>query len=67
MLTIIVRFPTTRDQTGAGIAALEPSRAFFGQAGRGENIFRKYYLTPLSAPIWSTPVDKIMDFPAYSW
>lgn len=26
--------------------------------------FRDYYLTPLSGAIWSTPVEKIMDFPA---
>ncbi|WP_227270015.1 NAD(P)/FAD-dependent oxidoreductase [Roseobacter weihaiensis] len=28
--------------------------------------FRKYYLLPLSGAIWSTPVEKIMDFPAYA-
>jgi predicted NAD/FAD-binding protein len=31
--------------------------------GSGE-WFKKYYLTPLSGAIWSTPVDKILDFPA---
>lgn len=28
--------------------------------------FRDYYLLPLSGAIWSTPVEKIMDFPAYA-
>ncbi|MGB3244285.1 MAG: FAD-dependent oxidoreductase [Sulfitobacter sp.] len=28
--------------------------------------FRSYYLTPLSGAIWSTPIEKIMDFPAYA-
>ena len=28
--------------------------------------FRKFYLAPLSGAIWSTPTDKIMDFPAYA-
>ncbi|MFW2544123.1 NAD(P)/FAD-dependent oxidoreductase [Primorskyibacter sp. 2E107] len=28
--------------------------------------FRKYYLLPLSGAIWSTPVEKILDFPAHA-
>lgn len=28
--------------------------------------FRDYYLLPLSGAIWSTPTDKIMDFPAHA-
>ena len=28
--------------------------------------FRDYYLLPFSGAIWSTPTDKIMDFPAYA-
>ena len=63
MLTDIVRFNSTatklaqdRTLTIAG---------FLDKLGAGE-YFRKYYLTPLSGAIWSTPVDKIMDFPAYS-
>lgn len=28
--------------------------------------FRDYYLLPLSGAIWSTPVEKIMDFPAHA-
>jgi uncharacterized protein len=28
--------------------------------------FRDYYLSPLSGAIWSTPVEKIMDFPAHA-
>ncbi len=30
------------------------------------NYFRDYYLSPLSGAIWSTPTDKIMDFPAHA-
>ena len=33
--------------------------------GVGE-YFRKYYLLPLSGAIWSTPTEKIMDFPAHA-
>ncbi|MEO1677527.1 MAG: FAD-dependent oxidoreductase [Pseudomonadota bacterium] len=28
--------------------------------------FRDYYLTPFSGAIWSTPVDRILDFPAHA-
>ncbi len=28
--------------------------------------FRDYYLSPLSGAIWSTPTDKILDFPAHA-
>ena len=28
--------------------------------------FRDYYLTPFSGAIWSTPVEKILDFPAHA-
>mmetsp|Transcript_18403 Transcript_18403/g.29837 ORF Transcript_18403/g.29837 Transcript_18403/m.29837 type:complete len:434 (+) Transcript_18403:6486-7787(+) len=38
---------------------------FLDELGTGE-WFRKYYLLPLSGAIWSTPVDKIMDFPAHA-
>jgi predicted NAD/FAD-binding protein len=38
---------------------------FLIKLGAGD-YFRKYYLAPLSGAIWSTPVEKIMDFPAYS-
>ncbi len=40
-------------------------KGFLDKLGAGE-YFRKYYLAPLSGAIWSTPVEKIMDFPAYS-
>ncbi|WP_299619894.1 FAD-dependent oxidoreductase [uncultured Tateyamaria sp.] len=38
---------------------------FLDVLGTGE-WFRKYYLLPLSGAIWSTPVEKIMDFPAHA-
>lgn len=37
--------------------------AFLEKLGTGP-WFRDYYITPLSGAIWSTPVDKILDFPA---
>lgn len=38
---------------------------FLNHLGMG-SYFRKYYLTPLSGAIWSTPTEKIMDFPAHA-
>lgn len=39
--------------------------AFLDELGTGQ-YFRDYYLAPLSGAIWSTPTDKIMDFPAHA-
>ncbi|MEM8536938.1 MAG: FAD-dependent oxidoreductase [Pseudomonadota bacterium] len=38
---------------------------FLDVLGTGE-WFRDYYLLPLSGAIWSTPTEKIMDFPAHA-
>lgn len=38
---------------------------FLAILGTG-SYFRDYYLAPLSGAIWSTPTDKIMDFPAHA-
>ena len=38
---------------------------FLSLLGTGR-YFRDYYLAPLSGAIWSTPTDKIMDFPAHA-
>ena len=38
---------------------------FLEKMGTGD-WFRDYYLLPLSGAIWSTPVEKIMDFPAHA-
>lgn len=40
-------------------------REFLTKLGTGD-YFRDYYLLPLSGAIWSTPVEKIMDFPAHA-
>ncbi len=40
-------------------------REFLSILGTGD-WFRDYYLLPLSGAIWSTPTEKIMDFPAYA-
>jgi len=52
--------------------ALEVSRdtsltigAFLDRLGTG-SYFRDFYLSPLSGAIWSTPTEKIMDFPAHA-
>ncbi|MEQ6203239.1 FAD-dependent oxidoreductase [Sulfitobacter sp. HNIBRBA2951] len=38
---------------------------FLTKLGTGD-YFRDYYLLPLSGAIWSTPTEKIMDFPAHA-
>ncbi|APE44786.1 cyclopropane-fatty-acyl-phospholipid synthase [Sulfitobacter alexandrii] len=38
---------------------------FLSVLGTGR-YFKDYYLSPLSGAIWSTPTEKIMDFPAYA-
>ncbi|MEM9967544.1 MAG: FAD-dependent oxidoreductase [Pseudomonadota bacterium] len=38
----------------------------FLQAMGAGRYFRDHYLSPLSGAIWSTPTEKIMDFPAYA-
>ena len=40
-------------------------REFLDVLGTGD-WFRDHYLLPFSGAIWSTPIDKIMDFPAYA-
>ncbi|GGB05154.1 NAD(P)/FAD-dependent oxidoreductase [Allosediminivita pacifica] len=48
--------------------ARDPSQSlgdFLGEMGTGD-WFRDHYLLPLSGAIWSTPAEKIMDFPAYA-
>ena len=40
-------------------------RGLLAKVGTGE-WFRDYYLLPLSGAIWSTPVEQILDFPAYA-
>ncbi|MCH2165415.1 MAG: FAD-dependent oxidoreductase [Marinovum sp.] len=42
-----------------------PLGTFLDRLGMGD-YFREYYLLPLSGAIWSTPIEKIMDFPAYA-
>ncbi len=49
-------------------ASKEPGLTVSGlmdKLGMGR-LFRKYYLLPLSGAIWSTPIEKIGDFPAYA-
>jgi len=40
-------------------------RGLIEKLGAGD-YFRDYYLLPLSGAIWSTPTEKIMDFPAHA-
>ncbi len=61
MLTDIMRFnaqaPVTTRDAGETIGGMI-------QRLRLGTWFRDYYLTPFSGAIWSTPVEKILDFPA---
>lgn len=43
----------------------QPLRDFLAQLQTGD-WFRDYYLLPLSGAIWSTPTDRILDFPAHA-
>ena len=61
-----------RDITKFNSRALDEARDpamslgdFLASLGTGD-WFRDYYLLPLSGAIWSTPTEKIMDFPAYA-
>jgi hypothetical protein len=61
-----------RDVVKFNARALEESQdrtlslgAFLDRLGTGD-WFRDYYLLPLSGAIWSTPVEKILDFPAHA-
>ncbi|MFZ5964147.1 NAD(P)/FAD-dependent oxidoreductase [Thalassococcus sp. BH17M4-6] len=61
-----------RDIVRFNARALEESRdrslslgAFLANLGTGD-WFRDYYLLPLSGAIWSTPTEKILDFPAHA-
>ena len=64
MLRDVMRF----NRDGLKYAKANPSLtigAFISQMKLGD-WFRDYYLLPLSGAIWSTPTEKIMDFPAYA-
>lgn len=56
------------NKNALAVATDDPSRSiaqFLDALGTGD-WFRDRYLLPLSGAIWSTPTDKIMDFPAIS-
>ncbi|MEM7075881.1 MAG: FAD-dependent oxidoreductase [Pseudomonadota bacterium] len=64
MLRDIFRFNSrasavAREHPGLSIGEL------LGHMGTGD-WFRDYYLFPLTGAIWSTPTEKILDFPAYA-
>ncbi|NCQ22843.1 MAG: cyclopropane-fatty-acyl-phospholipid synthase [Rhodobacteraceae bacterium CG17_big_fil_post_rev_8_21_14_2_50_63_15] len=63
MLRDIFRF-----NAGALEAAAEPGLTIGGlvEKMRLGRHFRDYYLRPFSGAIWSTPVEKILDFPAHA-
>lgn len=63
MLRDIFRF-----NAGALDAAREPGLTIGGLVARMRlgRAFRDYYLTPFSGAIWSTPLEKILDFPAHA-
>lgn len=49
----------------AALESTETLNTLITRLGLGE-WFTKYYITPLSGAIWSTPTEKILDFPAQS-
>lgn len=52
-----------------GLAASEDESLTIGQLMKKLNLstyFRDHYLLPFSGAIWSTPKEKILDFPAYA-
>ena len=63
MLRDIFRF-----NEGALAASAEPGLTIGGliEKMRLGRYFRDYYLRPFSGAIWSTPVEKILDFPAHA-
>ncbi|WP_425101615.1 NAD(P)/FAD-dependent oxidoreductase [Tropicibacter sp. S64] len=63
MLRDVVRF--NREALAAAQDRTQPLGAFLDQLRMGD-WFRQYYLLPLSGAIWSTPVEKILDFPAHA-
>lgn len=64
MIRDIFRFNARAVETASKDQTL-PLRAFLEELGTGQ-WFRDYYLLPLSGAIWSTPLEKILDFPAYA-
>ncbi|MGJ8616832.1 MAG: NAD(P)/FAD-dependent oxidoreductase [Sulfitobacter sp.] len=63
MLRDIFRF--NKHAVGVGKDQSLTIAEFLQVLGTGR-YFRDYYLAPLSGAIWSTPTDKIMDFPAHA-
>ncbi len=63
MLRDVMRF-----NAGAVAAATDPAMTIGDLITRMRlgDWFRDYYLLPLSGAIWSTPVEKILDFPAHA-
>lgn len=64
----MIRDITRFNRMALGVARADPSLtigAFLDRMGTGV-WFRDYYLLPLSGAIWSTPTQKIMDFPAHA-
>ncbi|SFR14079.1 NAD(P)/FAD-dependent oxidoreductase [Poseidonocella sedimentorum] len=56
------------NRNGARVAAEEPQQSvgdFLDRLGTGA-AFREHYLSPFSGAIWSTPLERILDFPAHA-
>jgi predicted NAD/FAD-binding protein len=63
MVRDIFRFNATA--LGAATDRTQPLGDFLDQLGMGEG-FREDYLLPFTGAIWSTPIEKIMEFPAHA-
>lgn len=65
MLRDIMRFNARALRMAGDTCGGESIGEFLRRMGTG-TWFRDYYLLPLSGAIWSTPKDRIMDFPAHA-
>ncbi len=64
----LIRDVARFNEHGLRVAKENPGQTigeFLATLGTGD-WFRDYYLLPLSGAIWSTPTEKIMDFPAHA-
>ncbi|SNS93751.1 NAD(P)/FAD-dependent oxidoreductase [Tropicimonas sediminicola] len=63
MIRDILRFNARAEATAASLGGAATIGELLEALGTGD-WFRDYYLAPLSGAIWSTPVTRIMEFPA---
>lgn len=67
MLADVVRFNRAAPAARRAGALAGRSLGDFVRAGRYSRRFVEHYIVPMGAAIWSTPVDRMLDFPAESF